>query len=1633
MDSMTLAATPNWFLNQVMTINYNCSLFAYCARADIVVMRNAYAENAFGIDYKTIKGAHKDRAAGCVFSPVTDVDKPFYKHLVSFGDDGTLRMWNLANGKCVMVNNAHMKQIESGHKIVGIDWLKTDPHVIVSVSDNSVVVRWALEANIVKLYIVKARVFPQCIAASPHDKDIVAIGSKCGHVIIYSMKSGSGTILGRVRCGDNDIMSLSWCPIPSDVIYGKTELEPKYLVAGSKDYGVFIVNTNHPSKQKLDCACTTANIHLPRNPMSKHNHRFSKNYKKDNGWSVVCWSNPNTLITTTRFAEVITFQTEPLNTQKEGLQFKFKLVHDRHNSKPILSLACTQTSERDDSMDQVIWTLAGDRHLIRYSLHQLSLTLDLHTCTSYVYALALSTVPDQSRLAIGVGEGKILIWNMFKRAYLDMQEIWQKIEGKVMTLSFHPTKEGWLGYGTSSGSVGVIELGNRNKGPFVMYALEKSHHKGVESEKMAVYRLQWGPNIPIVGEDSNKEPCWLYGVSNGEVYVFTPSAKAFKATPPLSLKFHLDKVDSEAGQPKDTRRSDLCWKPDFTVLAVANENGSVYILSQELELLVTLLEHKKLLNTLAWHPAYVSTCESPYKNWLATGSDKIKVFNIDPDNINVSRQPVATLSLHSQRITCVSWNPHINGQLLSTSYDSVAQIWDVPNQTPLISYHGHVSHVMTGLWSPLDPDLVMTGSADGTVHCWRMSKQTTTRPSDKKKTTKNEIDAALVATSDVTSEELTPDVREHNRMRDNSSRKLRSVFPLTANQLQSGQHLHVLVNRFVTATNPTNPITIVTKQERDKKETGSHEDNQESLVNGGDVHGAGDGGNATEEKDNENTLNGGKAVTGTVDESSLDTKDETNTVAIINTEETNESIEENTSSLYLNFFGNREDMSGLVQAELKQHINNKYITGALGTALWLGDFNIVVKMAIEKEELTDEIVALSQTASLKLWRDCCEVYAKQLIAHGQILKATNYLLAIHKVEEAVKLLLSNDLYKEALCLAKLRLPENHELIGKGYRAWAEYASSHGNYALAAHIHLLLEDGVSAMKVLNKANDIRFQYYSCILALNQSNMANTGDTLLSNCFKKSLEKVPLTFAKEMVESHPENKHFLLWYHGRQQCVEMLENTAILSTWSQGQTGLNIIDKIHLEMENIEVSLDDIHALSELVNMCEGMDKSKVLVYISGHLALSSVLPLPDSLKHILLALKVGYKLQSRIIVFPAMLGAALYPQGPMETYPLLNKNNSEHSDLVQSIRAFFCDSVINWLHYCEDKNVDQDKVLDIVQHTVENYIEDVISMDTVQYYKAQADLATLESALCHQIVKDNILKKVDSIENLDLLKHKSSHADRRTPSPYDNQNDKIENEKKNGVVEQEEKDEQAYENGKKEEGTVKKERKEEIETPKVQEETKTPEVKEKKKEEIENGEDKEENKDLQKEEIVEEKTDTEDVIKENNEETQPEEVKVEENENKKEIESEKDTKDSEVSQVKDHDKKKRPSETELSDSEKIAEKKVKTNEDGESEKPEEGNINALQDFEKATNPNYDIDRKSDSDDEDKEELTREEKVQRIKELQDTILSFETTRIYSPNPSRVFDLVFKILKTLPSSDRVRELVELMNTHAEAFELA
>lgn len=339
---------------------------------------------------------------------------------------------------------------------------------------------------------------------------------------------------------------------------------------------------------------------------------------------------------------------------------------------------------------------------------------------------------------------------------------------------------------------------------------------------------------------------------------------------------------------------------------------------------------------------------------------------------------------------------------------------------------------------------------------------------------------------------------------------------------------------------------------------------------------------------------------------------------------------------------------------------------------------------------------------------------------------------------------------------------------------------------------------------------------------------------------------------------------------------------------------------------------------------------------------------------------------------------------MESYPLLDPKNTSHPDYVLSLRAFFCDAIVNWLYYCVDKNLSEQKLLDILEHTLEQYVQDAIDMDTVQYYKAQADLATLETSLCQQLVKDNIIKKVDSLENLSLFKSKGSKRNSRTASPNENDKEKVETQN------EDKKNEDNRSEGKKE----------------------TSNGSDEKKDQDNENVEKKEAKKVQGEKVHTEKKDDESKDKEKgDDEKKCEETKGEDEEdnavNKKRLNDE----DPAIGTV---------------------EKKPKLDE------AVNVNANGLQDFEKATNPKYDIEREPSDDEKEEEELSSEEKVQRIKELQETITKFERDRIYAPNPSPMFDLVFKVLNTFSSTEssdqaRIRELVELMKTHAEVFELA
>lgn len=74
---------------------------------------------------------------------------------------------------------------------------------------------------------------PTCISCCPHDPNLVALGSKKGTVLIVNIQ-GSGSVIYNLRGHDVEVVSLSWCPVSSN-IFVENGARDLLLASGGKD------------------------------------------------------------------------------------------------------------------------------------------------------------------------------------------------------------------------------------------------------------------------------------------------------------------------------------------------------------------------------------------------------------------------------------------------------------------------------------------------------------------------------------------------------------------------------------------------------------------------------------------------------------------------------------------------------------------------------------------------------------------------------------------------------------------------------------------------------------------------------------------------------------------------------------------------------------------------------------------------------------------------------------------------------------------------------------------------------------------------------------------------------------------------------------------------------------------------------------------------------------------------------------------------------------------------------------------------------------------------------------------------------------------------------------------------------
>jgi WD40 repeat protein len=98
----------------------------------------------------------------------------------------------------------------------------------------------------------------------------------------------------------------------------------------------------------------------------------------------------------------------------------------------------------------------------------------------------------------------------------------------------------------------------------------------------------------------------------------------------------------------------------------------------------------------------------------ANDNQDIKLWDVE------SGKEIAKLSGHSDKVTCVAFNPK-NGQILaSCSYDKTIKIWDIDSKKCLGTLTAHRDAVYTLAFSP-DGEILASGSNDNTIQLWYLN------------------------------------------------------------------------------------------------------------------------------------------------------------------------------------------------------------------------------------------------------------------------------------------------------------------------------------------------------------------------------------------------------------------------------------------------------------------------------------------------------------------------------------------------------------------------------------------------------------------------------------------------------------------------------------------------------------------------------------------------------------------------------------------------------------------------------------------------------------------------------------------------------------------------------------------------
>ncbi|CAF97287.1 unnamed protein product, partial [Tetraodon nigroviridis] len=1155
MHERSLPPSPNWYCSRCSDLNSD-GLLGFGAK-NIIYLIDVSASSCRVVGELV---GHRDLVSSFSFCP-----HPGQSHIcVSSASDGSVCFWDSAGRVLLREHAAHQTAVAAVH------WSPVDCNLVVSGDEKGVVVcHWQHTGDTASCFPEPRTIF--CLSCSPHTWSTVAVGYKDGMIVLIDV-SKKGEVMHRLRGHDDEIHSLAWSPVAGeDALSSRQEdgeetnvdvhhLEVTsgplvgdgkgcYLASGSKDQTVRLWSAEEaevrtfflkesiflPEHNELILSAVhpSAGVMTLKLPHLKRRGSSSEPGMKERLWLHVHWPEDappswcpalsGTHVSSVwvdgdggaQGGELVLWDLSRAGKQRWSL-FGTSSEGQNHNR-----VVFNMSSVRVQDGRELLVSTSMDREIKCWDLSSLECCWTLPTLGGFVYTLTFSPV-GTGCLALGVGDNMIRVWNtLTSQKQYDTRFFWQGIKSKVTALSWHPRKEGWLSFGTDDGKVGIYDVFS-NKPP----QISSSYHR------KTVYTLAWGPPVPPLSFGAEKPTCSLYSCAGeGVILQHDPSKLSAEAS-------DIDKLIRASNDIKHklSPHTDLSWKPDGKAVAIGNEDGCIEVYqAPSLKLLCSIQQHHKIINVLRWHHEHSSPPQ--LHGLLASGSANAVVYVHDlrsivedpPESPVVLTEPHRRLCGHTAKITGLAWSPHHEARLVTVSYDGTAQVWDVLQEAPVCNYQGHAGHLLCVDWSPVDPDVIWTGGKDFTVHEWRISKQEFTKPPKGRKSVKLKEKskanrkqkkasgaagaaqpetngesasagrAAVEASAEVSGEDEQDEVSSSNRSVPPVPVEFQTNVPPVAKSRD--KHAPDLLKK----KKPRSLLPVSTSMDHRTKEDML----QDCITLASVTHGKGPPAGC---------------------------------------------VPGQGEHMHLGLFSDRKALSSMFEAEEEAHIEAGHYDSVTYLRLWSGDLQGALQLATEKGELNDHLLSLapmgadgpfgffytsttafccSDDAAVKLvlffarlffflpagfetWRRAVEAFVKQLCLQEQYLKAASHLLSINKLYEAVELLRSHKLYREALALVKARLPASEPVLTELYTGWAAVLEKDGHFSAAAKCYLAAGASFDAAKVIARKNDTPSLRAASALA-RISGELDLAQSLALRCAKDLAASLDWVGAQEVLRS------------------------------------------------------------------------------------------------------------------------------------------------------------------------------------------------------------------------------------------------------------------------------------------------------------------------------------------------------------------------------------------------------------------------------------------------------------------------------------------------------------------------------------